>query len=95
MSYVICYMHAKSIVEIEIREEMEWVCFIVKNDFIPNKDLHLARIFDRFYTGDRSRKKSTGLGLAIVQLLLEKVGGRAGATIENDRFMMTIYLKRS
>lgn len=90
-----CYMYAKSIVEIELREEKEWVCLVVKNDFIPNQDLHLEHIFDRFYTGDRSRKKSTGLGLAIVRLLLEKVGGKAEATIENNRFVMTIYLKRS
>lgn len=43
-----------------------------------------GQLFDRFYTGDKSRSsKNTGLGLAIVKEFVDKTGGEIGAHIEN------------
>lgn len=51
-----------------------------------------ARIFDRFYTADKSRAQgSTGLGLAIVKSLCESMGGRVGADLEAD--LLRIYVQ--
>lgn len=44
--------------------------------------IDVAKIFDRFYTGDNSRKENTGLGLSIVKVLTERMGGRVSATME-------------
>lgn len=49
------------------------------------------QLFDRFYTGDRSRSsKNTGLGLAIVKEFVEKTGREIGASIENGYLTISI-----
>ena len=51
----------------------------------------IERVFDRFYTTDRSRtKKTTGLGLAIVKRFSEQMGGTAKAELSGDRFAITV-----
>ena len=45
------------------------------------EEVAAERLFERFYTADKSRR-STGLGLSIVRLLAEQVGGRAFASLE-------------
>lgn len=44
--------------------------------------LTVARLFDRFYTVEASRR-STGLGLSIARVLTERMGGRLEAVYEN------------
>ncbi len=53
----------------------------------PALDAELrARVFDRFYRGDRSRTgEGTGLGLSIVQAIVEALGGRAWVEPRPDR----------
>lgn len=51
----------------------------------------MERIFDRFYTTDRSRsRKTTGLGLAIVKELTERMGGTASARLEGGVFSIEV-----
>jgi two-component system, OmpR family, phosphate regulon sensor histidine kinase PhoR len=49
-------------------------------------EAHLARIFERFYRGDRARTShGTGLGLAIVKHVVTAAGGSVEAKGEPDR----------
>ena len=60
-------------------------------DSIEERDIE--RIFDRFYTTDRSRsRKTTGLGLAIVKKFTLQMGGEAEASLEKGQFTVTVRL---
>jgi len=50
-------------------------------------------LFDRFYTGDKSRHDgSTGLGLAVVKGLVEILGGSIAAKIQSNRLSIILEL---
>jgi len=57
----------------------------------PGK-INTENLFDRFYTGDSSRRHSTGLGLSIVKLLTEQLGGMVDTYIEGDMLKISIEL---
>ena len=51
------------------------------------------RIFDRFYTTDKSRtRKTTGLGLAIVKRFVTQMGGDVKAELVDDMFTVMVKL---
>ncbi len=64
----------------------------VSNQTSTIQQTDIDKIFDRFYTTDKSRsQKTTGLGLAIVKRFTEHMGGSVSASLEQSRF--TIELK--
>lgn len=70
------------------------VLFTISNPVEEGSTIDASRLFDRFYTGDRSRHSgSTGLGLAVVKELTNKLGGSADARCEENE--LTIEIKFS
>lgn len=70
-------------------------CIILfQNDNNELKQEDVNYIFDRFYTGDKTRKgQSTGLGLTIAKLLAENMKGKIDAKLENNIFTIELHWK--
>ncbi len=57
----------------------------VKNSVSDAGNIDTERLFERFFSGDKSRNsESTGLGLAVVKLLVEKLDGEIQAELRSD-----------
>lgn len=55
------------------------------------EEADMDKLFDRFYTTDKSRsRKMTGLGLAIVKRFAMQMGGSARAFLDGDRFTVEV-----
>lgn len=81
-----CVQHACGIIYVSIITDtvnkngtMAGVSF--RNKVETNHNIHVERLFDRFYTADYARNQSTGLGLAIVKRLTEHMNGNVSAEI--------------
>lgn len=66
-----------------------------KNPVKDVAEIDVKRMFDRFYTGDRARRKTTGLGLSIVKLLAEQMGGVATASFQKNELDIQVELPLS
>lgn len=63
--------------------------FMNDKNNITEEELKL--IFERFYSGDKSRgSQSTGLGLTITRILVEKMKGTVEARIEDGLFLIEL-----
>lgn len=88
-----CIMHSNGDVEVQILEgERANVHFINPVNNISENDV--PKLFDRFYTSDKSRNKSTGLGLSIVKILAEQMGGTAVASIQDNKIDIMVCFER-
>lgn len=74
-----------------------WVSLAIANETDPIDPLELARVFDRFYRGDKSRsqREGSGLGLAIVREVVLAHGGRVEARSGESVTVFTIWLPAS
>ena len=72
--------------------EKDGRCFIRVSNLTNSVEAgDVEKVFDRFYTTDRSRtKKTTGLGLAIVKRFSEQMGGEAKAYLNGERFTIEV-----
>lgn len=65
----------------------------ISNAVNTNNRLDTERMFDRFYTGDKSRSSTaTGLGLSIVKHLVEINNGSASAQMKENILTLEIAL---
>lgn len=62
------------------------------NPIDNTKSIDVARLFERFYVGDKSRSNSTGLGLSIVKLLAEQMNGSVDASLEKGMLNIQVEL---
>ena len=86
--------HSLGTVRIQLTQEADGKAVICFQNTVQNAaDFDAGRMFDRFYTGDKSRHdESTGLGLADVKTLAEKLDGQVSAAIEADLFTIKVVL---
>ncbi|WP_081300608.1 sensor histidine kinase [Clostridium beijerinckii] len=72
-----------------VKKEHVELCFA--NKIEDPKKIDVDLLFEKFYTGDKSRSSgSTGLGLSIVKLLAERINAKAVAEIKEDILTLKI-----
>jgi signal transduction histidine kinase len=83
--------HGTGSISISVKEEGNHVSISFKN-YAPNIDSAEAeRLFQRFYTADKSRtRKTTGLGLSIVKNLVTKMNGEIKAYVEDSILVINV-----
>lgn len=76
--------HGTGSLRIAVEEEEGGVSLRFQNQAPDLGEGEVERLFERFYTADRSRtKKTTGLGMAIVKNLANKMKGRVEAHLQD------------
>lgn len=80
-------------IEIVLQQKKDKILFLIKNSVNNVTEIDVSRLFERFYTGDKSRHSGgTGLGLAVVKVLTEKLGGTVKATLQSNTLVVTLEL---
>lgn len=83
--------YADKNIKISLFQEKNYIVSKFEN-LAPNvKEEDIDKLFDRFYTTDKSRSdKNTGLGLAITKVLIEKLGHKIDAKLVNGSLIIEI-----
>lgn len=84
-----CLTHSAGNVEVKLTA-FQAAVISIKNPVESASQIDITRLFDRFYTGDKSRSKTTGLGLAIVKILAEEMGGNVSADLRNNHLTIQV-----
>ena len=83
-------------IQIKLEEQEACCVFTISNNTKTLTSADLTRLFDRFYTADKSRSEgNTGLGLYIVKILLERIHGTIIETsLEEEWFTIKIAFNK-
>lgn len=86
--------HGEGFIKIELKQEGNSMVTEFTNS-APTLDEEMAgKIFDRFFTADKSRNdKNTGLGLAITKGLVEKLGNEISAKLVDGNLVIKVKWK--
>lgn len=86
--------YSAGIIKISLSQtEKNGIVFCIENTVRNVEELNIDRMFERFYTGDKSRhRESTGLGLAVVKLLVENLDGQIMTALHLDMLEIKIIL---
>jgi signal transduction histidine kinase len=86
--------YGKKEVSISLKQHNGYVSTVFGNEASDLKEEDVPRLFDRFFTGDRTRtEKSTGLGLAITKQLVEQMGHVISAGLIDGELSIEIRWK--
>lgn len=86
--------HGRDLLQVEVEQSDESVEIRFANGVAPGAEIDADRLFDRFYSTDRSRTgRTSGLGLAIVQVLATQLGGSVGARLDDDAGTVRIWVR--
>ncbi|EGG34688.1 sensor histidine kinase [Paenibacillus sp. HGF5] len=88
--------HTTGNVAISLKENEGNILLIIRNQADNLSEQDIDKLFDRFYTADRSRSsRRTGLGLSIAYSLMLKMNGRLTARLQDGCLEMRCEWKRS
>jgi signal transduction histidine kinase len=86
--------YGKESVSIDLKQYTGYVSTVFRNDAPDLNAEDVPRLFERFFTGDRTRTgKSTGLGLAITKQLVEQTGNEISAELTDGNLCIEIRWK--
>jgi signal transduction histidine kinase len=95
MENAIKYGDGKEI-RISFSEEEDCKLITVSNSGCSLDEKELANLFDSFYRGSNTDGiQGNGLGLYIVKQLMKRMDGDAFAEIEEDRFKITVVVRKT
>lgn len=95
MENAIKYGDGKEI-QISFSEEEDCKLITVSNSGCSLDEKELANLFDSFYRGSNTDGiQGNGLGLYIVKQLMKRMDGDAFAEIEEDRFKITVVVRKA
>lgn len=86
-----CINHSAGDIAVKVMAE-NYAVISFENPVKNISQIDVERVFERFYTADKSRGKTTGLGLSIVKLLAEEMGGNAKAILKGDMLEIRVEL---
>ncbi len=88
--------YAKDTFKVRIKKSKDTVNIIFSNNVENLEETDIENLFNRFYMKEQSRSsQSSGLGLTITKLLVEAMGGRINAEMENNFIYFKITFKLS
>lgn len=87
-----CIHHSAGDITVNVTESDGLARLAVSNPVSDPAAMQTERLFERFYTAEKSRHKSTGLGLSIVRLLSEQMHGSARAELNGNILTITVSL---
>ena len=86
--------YGEKYVLISLKQQNDRVVSVFQNDAPTLSQEDIPHLFERFFTGDRTRSgKSTGLGLAITKQLVDQMGHSITAELIEGRFSIIIEWK--
>lgn len=85
--------HGRDLLAVELLPAGDGIELRVSNGLAPGAKVDAAQLFERFYTGDRSRSgRTSGLGLSIVQVLTAQLRGRVHASQDGSLLTLVVTL---
>ena len=88
--------YAESFLKVSLQEEDGEISICFQNDVKDLGQRDAERLFERFYTQDKSRNSgSTGLGLTIAKEFVERMEGRIGANCNRNQLYIILSFPKA
>ena len=85
--------HGAGDIRISLKQQATEAVLIVKNKINHADHMQVDKLFERFYTTDKTRQSSKGVGLSIVQSLMSRMEGEIAAEIKDEDIVITCKWK--